>query len=212
MMRNRRFTLVEVIIALGLLCLVAVLSAGILQSVQRLWGGIQANSADLEALQNIDRIADYTLKNMVPFHWPDAETKADRQVFRGNPDSILFAHLHRSVSQDSGGIRFIELRLENKQLVARYRETPLLYWLGEPVDDSTTVKEVIAGGIESLSFEYADREGDEILWYADWDEDAKKQIPLAVLMKIRFEDGTEEQWLRRTAGSSWNTSYGRRQY
>lgn len=211
-MKMRRFTLVEVVLALGLLCLVAVLAAGILQSVQRLWAGVQENSTELEALQNIDRTADTCFKNMVPFHWPDEETKTDRQIFRGNHDSILFAHLHRSVGLDSGGIRFIELRLENKQLIARYRETPLLYWLGEPVDDSTTMKEIIAENIGSLSFEYADREGDEIIWYEDWDEDNKKQIPLAVLMKIRFENGDEEQWLRRTAGNSWNTSYGRRQY
>ena len=212
MKKRRGFTLVEVVIAMGLLCLVAILAAGILQSVQRLWEGVQTNSTGLESLQNIDRIADYTFKNMVPFYWPDEETKTDRQVFRGSPDSILFAHLHRSVGQDSGGIRFIELRLEDRQLVARYRGTPLLYWLGEPVDDSTTEKEIIAGNVESLSFEYAEREGDEIIWYEDWDEETKKQIPLAVLMKIRFEDGTEEQWLRRSAGNSWGTSYGRRQY
>lgn len=211
MRKRRTFTLVEVILALGLLSLTVILAAGILQSVQRLWEGVQSNSANLESLQNIDRIADYTLKNMVPFYWQDTE-KRDRQIFRGNPDSILFAHLHRSVGQDSGGIRFIELRLEDKKLVARYRQTPMLYWLDEPVEDSTTVKEVIGDKVESLSFEYAEREGDEIVWYEDWNEEEKEQLPLAVLMKVKFENGTEEQWLRRGAGNSWNTSYGRRQY
>lgn len=209
-MRFRPFTLIEVILALGILCIIAVLAAGILQSVQRLWGGVQDRSAALESLQNIDRIADYTFKNMIPFHWRDTENQ-ERQIFRGNPDSILFAHLHRSVGKDSGGIRFIELRLEDKKLVARYRQTPILYWLDEP-EDAATIKEIIADKIESLSFEYAEREKDEIVWYEDWNEDEKKQIPLAILMKIRFEDGTEEQWLRRSAGSSWDTSYGRRQY
>lgn len=208
---HRPFTLVEVVLALGLLTLICLLSVGILQSVQRLWEGIQANSNNLEALQNIDRIADYTFKNMVPFHWQDEERK-DRQVFRGDPSSMLYSHLHRSIGQDTGGIRFVELKLEGKQLVARYRQTPLLYWLGEPIDDSAVTKEIIAEGIDSLSFEYADREGEEIVWYEDWNEDEKKQIPLAVLMKIKFADGTEEQWLRRSAGNSWDTSYGRRQY
>lgn len=207
----RLFTLVEVVAALGILCLVAMLTAGILQSVQQLWGNIQECGNELETLQNIDRIADYAMKNMVPFRWRDPDGR-ERQVFCGNSDSIIFAHLHRSVGPDSGGIRFIELRIEDKRLVARYRQTPILHWLGEPVGDSDVAKEVVADKIASLSFEYADREGDEIVWREDWNEEEKKQIPLAILMKIRFENGTEEQWLRRSAGSSWNTAYGRRQY
>ncbi len=210
-MKNRPFTLVEVVLALGILCMIAILAAGILQSVQQLWKSIQKNSKNLESMQNIDRIANHAMKNMVPLRWPNPDGR-NQQIFLGNHDSIIFAYLHRSVGENSGGIRFIELRLEDEQLVARYRPTPILYWLGEPGDNVGIIKEVIADKIATLNFEYAEREGDEIVWYEDWDEEEKKQIPLAILMKIKLKDGTEEQWLRRSAGSSWNTSYGKRQY
>ncbi len=208
-MKFRHFTLVEVVLALSLLSLVAVMAAGILQSVQKLWEGIHEAAGGLEAIQNIDRIADTAFKNMIPFHWPD-EDKKDRQIFRGESNRILFAYLHRSVGQDSGGIRFVELKLENNQLTARYRKTPILYWQGEPIDSSVE-KEIIAENISSLEFQYADRDGEEIIWYTDWNIEETNQIPLAVFMKIKFQDGTEDIWLRRAAGSSWDTSLGRRQ-
>ena len=211
MRRLRSYTLVELVLALGILSILAVMAVGILTSVQRLWNDIGEHTGELEKLQNIDRIADYAFKNMVPFHWPNAENK-DQEIFRGDPNSILFAYLHRSMNADSGGIRFLELRLEDKKLIARYRKTPMLHWLGEPQDDDTVRKEILAENIEDLRFEYAEREGDDIIWYQDWDEENFTQIPLAVFLYVKFSDGTEEQWLRRTAGSGFNTSFGKRSY
>ena len=211
MRRLRSYTLVELVLALGILSILAVMAVGILTSVQRLWNDIGEHTGELEKLQNIDRIADYAFKNMVPFHWPNAENK-DQEIFRGDPNSILFAYLHRSMNADSGGIRFLELRLEDKKLIACYRKTPMLYWLGEPQDDDTVRKEILAENIEDLRFEYAEREGDDIIWYQDWDEENFTQIPLAVFLYVKFSDGTEEQWLRRTAGSGFNTPFGKRSY
>ena len=196
----RQFTLVELVLALGILSILAVMAVGILTSVQRLWNDIGTHTGELEKLQNIDRIADYAIKNMVPFHWPNAENK-DQEIFRGDPNSILFAYLHRTTNTNGGGIRFLELSLEDKKLVARYRKTPILYWLGEPQDDETIRKEIIAEGIDEIRFEYAEREENDIIWYQDWDEENFTQIPLAVFLYVKFSDGTEEQWLRRTAGS-----------
>lgn len=208
-MKYRSFTLVELVIAMGLLSIIAVLGVSILVAVQRLWEDLDTHTAQLEALQNIDRIADCPFKNMIPFSWPNLENK-DQEIFRGDPDRIIFAYLHRSAGGNASGIRFIELKLEDKQLIARYRKTPMLYWLGEPQDDETTLREVLADNIENLEFEYAEREGDDILWYADWDEENAGQIPLAVCMRVRFVDGTEDLWLRRAAGCSFETAFGKR--
>ena len=200
MRKFRLFTLVELVLALGILSILAVMAVGILTSVQRLWDDIGTHTGELEKLQN-----------MVPFHWPNAENR-DQEIFRGDPNSILFAYLHRNTNADGGGIRFLELRLEDKKLVACYRKTPMLYWLGEPQNDDTVRKEVLAENIEELRFEYAEREGDDIIWYQDWDEENFSQIPLAIFLYIKFSNGTEEQWLRRTAGSGFNSSFGKRCY
>lgn len=206
---QKTYTLVELVLALGILSMLALMAVGVLTSVQRLWNDIGVRSGELENLQNIDRIADNAFKNMIPFHWPNAENK-NQEIFQGESDSILFAYLHRTTDAEDGGIRFLKLKLENGKLTALYRKTPLLYWLGIPQEDKTICKEVIADNIVELRFEYAGREGDEIVWRQDWDEENFNQIPLAIYLYIKFSDGTEEQWLRRTAGNSFYTSFGKR--
>lgn len=206
---QKTYTLVELVLALGILSMLALMAVGVLTSVQRLWNDIGIRSGDLENLQNIDRIADSAFKNMIPFHWPNTENK-NQEIFQGEPDSILFAYLHRTTDADDGGIRFLKLKLENGKLTALYRKNPLLHWLGIPQEDKTICKEVIADNIVELRFEYAGREGDEIVWHQDWDEENFNQIPLAIYLYIKFSDGTEEQWLRRTAGNSFYTSFGKR--
>lgn len=206
---QKTYTLVELVLALGILSMLALMAVGVLTSVQRLWNDIGVRSGELENLQNIDRIADNAFKNMIPFHWPNAENK-NQEIFQGESDSILFAYLHRTTDADDGGIRFLKLKLENGKLTALYRKTPLLHWLGIPQEDKTICKEVIADNIVELRFEYAGREGDEIVWRQDWDEENFNQIPLAIYLYIKFSDGTEEQWLRRTAGNSFYTSFGKR--
>lgn len=206
---RKTYTLVELVLALGILSMLALMAVGILTSVQRLWNDIGIRSGELENLQNIDRIADNAFKNMIPFHWPNAENK-NQEIFQGESDSILFAYLHRTTDAEDGGIRFLKLKLENGKLTALYRKTPLLHWLGIPQEDKTICKEVIADNIVELRFEYAGREGDEIVWRQDWDEENFNQIPLAIYLYIKFSDGTEDQWLRRTAGNSFYTSFGKR--
>ena len=210
MSNKRKFTLIEVVVALGLLALLATLSIAVLQSSQRLWASVRTESGKLDELQNIDRIANHCIKNIIPFNWLDAENK-EREIFKGDSSSIIFAYLHRAHGAESSAIRFVQLKTADNKLIACYRKTPFLHWLGEPVDDESTTKEVIAEGIDSISFEYAEREGDLIVWYQTWNEEAMKQIPLAIFMKIKFTDGTEDLWLRRTAGSGFSTSLGKRE-
>jgi hypothetical protein len=42
-------------------------------------------------------------------------------------------------------------------------------------------------------------------------EEDNTALPLAVLMKVEFTDGTTEQWLRRVAGVSKNSTFGFRE-
>lgn len=207
---THHFTLLEVLIALTLLSVVAVLAMSSIQAARRLWIDMQDNSISFEELQNIDRIADTGFRNMIPFSWQDEDRK-ERLIFRGDPERILFAYLHRTTGKNSSAIRFLELTVSDQKLVARYRKTPLLYWKGEP-QDSSCRREVIAKGVERMELEYADRIENEIVWTTDWDEDRAEQLPLAILLKVTFTDGREEQWLRRTAGSAYDTSLGQRSY
>ena len=90
------FTLLEVLIALTLLSIIAVLAMSSIHGVRRLWSDMQENSSSFEELQSIDRIADTGFRNMVPFSWQDEDRK-ERLIFRGDSDDSfrLFASYHR---------------------------------------------------------------------------------------------------------------------
>ena len=93
-------------------------------------------------------------------------------------------------------------------LVASYRSQPILYWEEETMPGSLK-EEVIVTGVESLYFSYADRINERIEWKNSWDKE-NKNIPLAINLKIKFEDGSIIQYLRRTAGSSFYSVWGKR--
>lgn len=203
------FTLVEVVIALGIFAVVSLLIATTFFTMQRSWSRIKRQTKSLKACQTIDRVVDYAFRNAVPFKWQDRNLK-NSLIFKGDSNEVTLAYLHRVTNIKKGGIRFIKLVLENDNLVAYYRHTPILYWLNEDLN-STCQKEVIAQEVENLSFLYADRDENGIIWSSDWNEEIEKNIPLGIQMTIKFKDGRKVSWLRRTAGSSFETEYGKRE-
>jgi type II secretory pathway component PulJ len=207
--RKTPFTLIEVVIALGIFAVVSLLIATTFFTMQRSWIRIKKQTKSLNAYQTIDRVVDYAFRNAVPFKWRDKNLK-DSLVFKGDSNEVTLAYLHRVTNIKKGGIRFMKLVEENDNLVAYYRHTPILYWLNEDLG-STCQKEVIAQDVENISFLYADRDENGITWVNDWNEEIEKNIPLAIQMTIKFKDGRKVSWLRRTAGNSFETNYGKRE-
>ncbi len=202
---NRSFTLLEIVISFSILTLIAALTGSVLFSVQQSWARIQTSTVALETRMRLDRLADGAFRNAVPFHWPD-ENRRDRQVFRGRPDFLRLAYRHRINTTQESGIRFLELELRDHQLIARYRRTPV-------TDEFPGVmrEEVLASGVKSMQFYYAQRDGDIVLWTDEFDEVAARTIPLAIRMKLEFTGGDRIDYLRRTAGNSWSSTYGKYQ-
>ena len=71
--------------------------------------------------------------------------------------------------------------------------------------------------MESISFLYADFSSDvsdewkdRLFWRDSWEtEDSeRKDIPLAIQIRVKWQDGREESWLRRTMGNSYRERYG----
>ncbi|MPM64080.1 hypothetical protein SDC9_110966 [bioreactor metagenome] len=152
----------------------------------------------------LDRIADAAFRNAVPFHWPDADGK-NRLVFKGKQEMLRLAYLHRINSPEEGGIRFLELFLDGNELKARHRRYPLI---GEHAEPSAV--ETIAKQVRALAFSYALRENGAIAWRTEFEEeDPRVGIPAAIRMELEFENGEKVQYLRRTAGSSAVSVYGK---
>jgi hypothetical protein len=152
-------------------------------------------------------VVNANFRNIIPYTWKDEDLKV-RQLFLGDKDRIVFASTHRVNDAKEGGIRFLSIFVEQGQLIALYNKTPLLHW-----DMTDGESEVLAENVQSVEFSYGDLNRDrEVEWLDDWDEDKEKFIPMAINMKVNWDDGTSDVWLRRTAAASKRSNWGRKTY
>ena len=208
-MIRRRFTLFEVIVAMMVMAVVAMIigTAG-----ATFYNGYRRSVRSVEHLEcciMIDRIFDTLIRNAIPFKWTDDEN-ASRLVFDGTSDTLLFTARRRSYGGESGAIVFVRLLVEDEQLIAEYSSSPILPW-GEG-EEQGVQREVIAKNIASITFQYAEfDEENGIDWQESWEEEEHDTLPLAVRMTVEWLDGRKEYWLRRTAGNAKESTFGYRE-
>ncbi len=204
-MRKSPFTLVEVVVALGILSLILLVSSLAVSTVYRTWRSITEHEEELKQCRNIDRVVESAFRNAVPFYWRNRNNK-EIMLFSGGRDSMLVSYLHRIDDREQGGIRFLRLFREGDQLVAEYRQRP--FFPGEW--EATPEREVIATGVSGLAFLYADHFGQRLDWFEEWDVERRKNLPIAIQMEVSFANGKRQAWLRRTAGNGQFQEWGRR--
>lgn len=205
-MTRRSFTLIEMVVSLGILLMILTISAMALSVVQRTWKSTADHEASLKQYRTIDLIVDVAFRNAIPFYWRDRNNR-EVMIFSGEPDVVTLAYLHRINDRREGGIRFLRLFRQNRRLIAEYRKLPFLY---DGAEEFEFEREVIAENVTGLSFIYADRRDDRLEWLESWDAEQMKNLPLAIQMEVRFSDGTQQNWLRRTAGNGQFQEWGRR--
>ena len=210
--RTRRsfFTLMELVAAAGIMLAIAGIIAFASRSFFRALASSERISNQLQIYLNIDQVMDGCFRNMIPFNWETDENDDTFQVFAGEPDYIHFTTLRRSYDDAGGCLFFVRIYVDDKtdELVAEYSKFPRLPWLE---DDDTLMpydREVLAENVDEIEFMYAGNEQDAVIWLDEWDREEYDFIPLAVQMTVKWKDGTEEQWLRRTAASGGNSVYG----
>lgn len=211
-----RFTLVELVAAMAIMVFVALIIGTASAAFYNAWKRSVRITDRLKVRQNIDRVMDSCVRNMIPFSWKDEDDK-EQVVFMGSKDEIFFTARRRAAEGDNGAYLFIRLKVNEKhQLVAEYHTLPRFPWQEE--NKYEMKREVLAENVMSVSFLYASLENEEIVWNDDWEEyDPEEaqdnqtdilQIPLAVQMTVEWQDETKEVWLRRTAAVSRYSRFG----
>jgi prepilin-type N-terminal cleavage/methylation domain-containing protein len=197
----RHFTLLEIIVALSILAVISLIVGLTLRASASTWMKTSQLAAKQEWRKNIDQIVNNSFKNAVFFTWRN-EKLADIIIFSGKPSSVLLTYLHRINTNDSSGIRFIQLLKEDDKLIAKYRDTPILPW--EETNDIGVNREIILEKIKNVSFLYADIsiEDNSVKFVDNWDT-RKNYIPKGIQITVEFENGDKESWFRRTAGSGY---------
>lgn len=215
--RRRHFTLLELAIAVTIFMMVAVALFAFSGHVSSSWGSITTERNRLAELLAMDRTLDGILSNAVPFLWREREDGIVQVVpfIVAEADVLRIAYLHRLNDTAEGSLRFVELFLEDGELKALYTDRPFINW--EDIADDRKKVSIISTGVESISFLYADFSSDvsdawsdRLFWRDSWEtEDSeRKDIPLAIQIRVKWQDGREESWLRRTMGNSYRERYG----
>ena len=219
-MTRRRFTLIELVVALLILSLTMGALYAFGRQVTQSWERLRRDQRRLADLMTLDRALDTLLANAVPFLWPDPEDAnpgTERLLFEGRRDTLFFATLHQpSPDDDEGAIRFVALSLHDGNLLANYHSRPFRNW--DHVGEAGQVA-VLARNVKQLSFQYADFTPDEeaewsdrLEWTDEWDVDEdnpRQEIPLAILVTVVWQDDRVESWLRRTSGQGYRERYGK---
>ncbi len=202
--QKRYFTLLEVMIALALFASLVFLTMVMVGNFTSSLQVQQERSAHIDQLVNLDKSIKKMFTNMVAFSWRDEDGKKIPH-FLGTGSSIRFVHLNRVNDLRDGGLRFVELFVDDVgKLVALYQTRPFLN--GVEVSQNA-YRSVLAENIEEVSFKYASLEddastSDKMEWLEEW-EDTRLDIPLAVMITVKFRDFGTETFLWRTAGNSF---------
>ena len=212
----RCFTLVELVAAMAIMVFVALIIGTASAAFYNAWRRSVRVTDRLKVRQNIDRIMDTCVRNMIPFSWKN-EDDQEQVVFMGSREEMFFTARRRAAEGDNSAYLFIRLKVnEKQQLTAEYHTLPRFPWQEEGTYEMK--REVLADNIISISFLYASLNDEEIIWDDDWEEydpEAAQDdqtdillIPLAVQMTVEWQDGTKEVWLRRTSAVSRYSRFG----
>jgi general secretion pathway protein J len=206
MIRRQRLTLIEVVVAVGLLTMIlSVLFMGT-HSIIDSWRRIQTKASEFEDVLVLDRAIDNLFSNVVPFSWPTADEELSGrsvQLFDGQPINVTFAYVHEVNRMEDGGLRFVHMRVDNGKLIAFYCSKPPF---PDDLDDESVTAAVLSHNVAGLGFLYADVEDETLVWVEDWED--RDYLPLAIQIGVAWEDGREDIWLRRTAGASFLENWG----
>ncbi len=207
-----RFTLIELVVSIALLMVVAAITA---MSGAAFYNGYQRSlrvTGELKELMAIDNLMDTHIRNMVPFKWKDDDGNS-RVLFNGDENELFFSTLRRSYGKRPGALLFIRVFVEDGELIAEYSPYPRLPWIEEDDDSMPWEREVLASGVEQVTFSYAENSTEtegSVEFLDTFLEEENSILPLAVKMTVEWQNGRKEQWLRRVAGSSANSSFGER--
>ncbi|MBO7327932.1 MAG: hypothetical protein J6W00_04080 [Lentisphaeria bacterium] len=211
-MKRYNFTLIELVVSIAILIVIAgivgVSGAAFYNGYER----SQRVTNHLKMLMAIDNLMDTHIRNMIPFKWKDEEGNS-RLLFDGEENRIFFTTLRRSYGDRPGALIFVRVFVEDEKLIAEYSPYPRMPWLEEDDESMPMTREVLAENVLQVTFNYAEKstENDEAVdFLEEFREEENSVLPLAVLMKIEFVDGSKEQWLRRVAGVSKNSTFGYR--
>jgi hypothetical protein len=208
-LKHFHYTLIELVLSVAIFSIVMLTLVMGLFTVHKNWEKISIHQAAIADKIKLDILADSVIRNAIPFTWPDNDKKAEKPIFQGNNDNLYIASRRWIGDSSTGGLRFVNIFLNNGKLIAKHSRAPIEQaFLNNDSGTEIFDYEIMAENVRSVSFLYAEKENKKLVWLNDWDEEKNENLPIAVQFTIEWIDGTREVWLRRTAGSGIKENIG----
>ncbi|BBN80244.1 type II secretion system protein GspJ [Pseudoalteromonas sp. A25] len=197
-MRQRGFTLLEVMVALGILAFVVMSTHQILDSTLKAKEASESTIAELEALQTTFRLMDQDFSQM---------TKREVRNEAGDVNPTYVLHGRYELQSQFDGIAFVrdgwtnpisllprsELQAVGYRVVDDNLERIYRIYVDE-LDGAEPKAQVVIEDIEELKFEFMD---DKQQWQEDW---KKKALPVAVAVTLQVKGAAPIRRLFLTPG------------
>lgn len=190
------FTLFELLVAMTLLSLIAVLVTGGLRLGARAWD-VRSESFERTAdIQTARSFLQRQLSQTYPVNLTDSE--GTRIAFRGAPDHLTFATL-MPTHIGLGGFYLVSLGMsegpEHPRFTARLRLSRpdvSLDDLDAPAEDRK--ENMLLDDIAGLQFGYfgSPAPDEPPQWLNEWTDTTR--IPSLILVRVQFPEGDERQW------------------
>jgi general secretion pathway protein J len=195
--RERGFTLLELLVAITLLGMLMAALFGALRLGTRVW---ETGEARLDASARVQVVQDF-LRQQLGQTVPLAEISDDRRasgamLFEGASEDLRFVSLLPEYL--GAGANLMELGLsaphgagQASDLVVRVRRLDLL---DGTASETETEERVLIEGVESLELAYFGSERPDATpkWWQEWQ--GQRSLPRLVRMRVGFPEGDGRRW------------------
>ena len=175
--RVEGFTLIEVVLALGIAAAVLVIVFGGLRVALAAWGKGEARAARLDHARGVLVLLERALDGVFPYRFVPTERREPRVLFEGRPDQVTFATLAPPFPAPVP-IAFTAVRLSSEQAGLTLRQQVL----PNPLALDRLPPVLVDPETAAVRFRYLGEEPGA--WQEAWDMSREETIPRAVELTL----------------------------
>lgn len=175
MMRQKGFTLLEIIIAITLFSLVAVIIGMSLRLSIASWERADREAAVIQKMRSTQELFTRYLRAIYPYYVVKEGSR--KLLFRGTSDKLRFASADSTGT--AGAFQWCDFRITDRVVLLACSPLPDK----EAIDRTIEKAEELLTFRSSASFEYYSRRANS--WSSSWEDEA--QLPSAIRIKVDDE-------------------------
>lgn len=199
--RNRGFTLLEILIAMAIFALLAVMAYGGLSSVLRTREITESRADALNQLVMVYRMMQRDIEQLVPRRIRDEFGDVQQPLVGGSTIGrvieVTRGGWRNPIGQQRSTLQRVSYRVDDEGTLIRE------YWVAlDRAQDAEPLEQALLDGVKSIELRFLDADSQ---WQADWPPlqlsqgkpDDQVLLPLAAEVNVDLEDWGEIRWLFR---------------